>query len=324
MPRFDDVTVQKAKNWDVVSYLQRFEPEELVDLGHGRYTTKTHDSLKISNGKWYWFSRNIGGHTALDYLIKVKEMPFRDAVSLLVGMSVDMQQGKNRSPEGKVKQLLMPELDQNCDKVKAYLQKRGIHAVIIDYCIENKLLFQTKDYKNALFVGYDNEGEAKYGALRSTISAYKGELTGSDKHYSFSIAENLNAELVHVFESAIDLLSFLTLELIEGRAWKEGAYVSLAGVFAPKRTGVVPVALQRFLNDHPQIKTVHLHLDYDEVGRAASAGIIEGLMEKYTVINEPPTRGKDINEMLQLRVGLLDRDSTRGTCKAETIEYDEG
>ena len=46
-------------------------------------------------------------------------------------------------------------------------------------------------------------------------------------------------------------------------------------------------------------------------------------MEKYTVLDEPPTKGKDVNEMLQLRVGIMTRDPMRGSCKAEVIEYDE-
>lgn len=41
--------------------------------------------LKISNGKRCWFSRGIGGYSALDYLIKVKEMPFIQAVETIMG-----------------------------------------------------------------------------------------------------------------------------------------------------------------------------------------------------------------------------------------------
>ena len=43
--------------------------------------------LKISNGKWCWFSRGIGGKTALDYLIKVREIPFTKAVEMIVGQA---------------------------------------------------------------------------------------------------------------------------------------------------------------------------------------------------------------------------------------------
>ena len=52
---------------DLLTYLRRFEPEELVHIGGDTYATRTHDSLKISNGKWCWWSRNIGGTNALDY-----------------------------------------------------------------------------------------------------------------------------------------------------------------------------------------------------------------------------------------------------------------
>ena len=60
----------------MLTYLQTYEPQELVHFGGSTYCTREHDSLKISNGKWCWFSRGIGGCSALDYLIKVKEMPF--------------------------------------------------------------------------------------------------------------------------------------------------------------------------------------------------------------------------------------------------------
>ena len=65
--------IRQAKQMDLLTYLQSYEPNELVKLSGNTYCTRQHDSLKISNGKWHWFSRGIGGRTALDYLIKVKD-----------------------------------------------------------------------------------------------------------------------------------------------------------------------------------------------------------------------------------------------------------
>ena len=56
---------------DLLTYLKNYEPHELVHFGGSTYCTREHDSLKISNGKWCWFSRGIGGKTALDYLINL-------------------------------------------------------------------------------------------------------------------------------------------------------------------------------------------------------------------------------------------------------------
>lgn len=72
--------IERAKRLDLLTYLQIYEPVELVRCSRNVYTTRTHDSLKISNGKWFWWSRGIGGRSALDYLIKVRGLSFPDAV----------------------------------------------------------------------------------------------------------------------------------------------------------------------------------------------------------------------------------------------------
>lgn len=61
MTKIADDLVAKARQLDLLSYLQMQAPWELVPIGPNRYQTKTHDSLKIDHGKWYWWSRGIGG-----------------------------------------------------------------------------------------------------------------------------------------------------------------------------------------------------------------------------------------------------------------------
>jgi len=67
---------------------------------------------------------------------------------------------------------------------------------------------------------------------------------------------------------------------------------------------VVPVALSRYLQEHPNVQTLRLHLDNDEVGRGAAAGIMGGLKDRYTVLDQPTPSGKDVNEFLQRRLGI--------------------
>ena len=64
--------VERARGIDLLSYLQSYNPQELKSDGPGRFTTRSHDSLVISNGKWRWNSQGIGGVSALDYLLKVE------------------------------------------------------------------------------------------------------------------------------------------------------------------------------------------------------------------------------------------------------------
>ena len=294
--------IEQAKQMDLLTYLQSYEPQELVRISSNAYCTREHDSLKISNGKWHWFSREIGGKTALDYLIKVKDYSFLQAVETILGRAATKPPvfiARKPEPE---RQLLLPELNENTDRVERYLRSRGIHPIIIDYCLKNKLLFESKDYHNALFIGYDTAGSARYSSIRGTAGAYKGELSGSDKRYSFSIPGK--SDTVHVFEAAIDLMSFATLEFYEGHDWHRDSLLSLAGVYQTKRTDVVPIALEQYLNDHPDIQTLRLHLDNDEVGRGAVAGIVTGLNRRYQVYDVPPKCGKDVNDQLKIRVGI--------------------
>ena len=51
MPYVSPEDIQRAKEMDLLTYLQSYEPNELVKLSGGTYCTRQHDSLKISNGK---------------------------------------------------------------------------------------------------------------------------------------------------------------------------------------------------------------------------------------------------------------------------------
>lgn len=76
--------IDKIRDIDLLTYLENYEPDELVKLNERIYSTREHDSLKISNGMWCWWSSRIGGKSALDFLIKVRGMKFVDSVSLLL------------------------------------------------------------------------------------------------------------------------------------------------------------------------------------------------------------------------------------------------
>lgn len=127
MPYVDPQTVEKAREMDLLIYLQNYEPNELVRLSDGTYCTRTHDSLKISNGKWMWWSRGFGGYSALDYLIKVKGLDFVQAVETIVGkcavtQNINLQQKEIKQP----KPLLLPDKSTSNRVIFKYLCGRGI------------------------------------------------------------------------------------------------------------------------------------------------------------------------------------------------------
>ena len=64
--------------------------------------------------------------------------------------------------------LILPERNRDEERVIRYLQGRGIHQQVIGYCLENRLLYESSGYHNAVFLGYDEAGEPRYAAIRAT------------------------------------------------------------------------------------------------------------------------------------------------------------
>ena len=273
MAYFDPDVVAQVKQLDLYTYLSRYEPHELVHFGGGTYCTREHDSLKISNGKWYWFSRNIGGRSALDYLIKVKGMTFTEAVQTIVSQSTELP-ARAINLQDERRSILIPERNPTATLARKYLSNRGIDKELIDFCIESGRLYESRNYHNVVFLGLDSKGDIRYVNLRGIGSDFKGESSGSDKRFSFSIPSRGNSETLHLFDSAIDLLSYATMCKLSGRDWRADHLLSLAGVYRPRkdlRERAIPLALKQFLQDHPSVSSIVLRLDNDYAGRRRTA-----------------------------------------------------
>lgn len=310
MPYIAPEVITEAKRMDLLTYLREYEPGELVKFSSNTYTTRTHDSLKISNGKWMWWSRGIGGKSALDYLIKVRGMDFVQAVQTIMGNgSVSFPTCKNiKSYEEQP--LLLPQKSPTTEVVFDYLFGRGIDYEIINHCLEQELIIESLPYHNAVFIGYDESKEPKYAAYRATNqSRIMGDCTGSKKQYSFRLTAENTGE-VHLFECAIDLLSYATLMKLEGKEWRQFNLVSLAGVYSPKQKiedSKVPVTLGRLLEKDKTIRRIVLHLDNDIAGRKATKALQTILSDNYEVVDDPPQYGKDVNDFLCKRLGIKDK-----------------
>lgn len=286
--------IQRAREMDLLTYLTYYEPGNLKHVFGNVFSTVEHDSLIINNGKWCWFSRQIGGKSALDYLIKVKGMPFRDAVERIIG-NITEPLPVVKQTEIPPKEFVMPELSSDTTRVSTYLASRGIDPEITKWCIDHKLIFETAKYGNVVFIGYDKQGNPKHGSMRSTTTPYKGDVKGSDKRFAFRLIRAEHPRKVHVFEAVPDLLSYATCVKLRGGNWRKETYLSLAGIGGSS----LPKALEQFLKDYPDISHIYLHLDNDEPGRNA-AKTIKGLLNgKYVVKDQPPPSGKDYNEYLQ-------------------------
>ena len=312
--QFDPAVIEQARQIDLLSYLQRYEPGNLKRVAGNVYCTREHDSLKISNGKWYWWSRGFGGFSALDYLMKVRELGFVEAVQTLTGDMGDWKPPPPAVKKDEPKVLLLPPKNKDSDRVLQYLFGRGIDYAIVQDCIADGTIYESADYHNAVFIGKDESGNPKYAACRGTMGSFKRDASGSDKRYSFRLLAREPTNTVHLFEAAIDVLSYATYLKCEGKDYKAANLLSLSGVYQPKKElaeSRIPIALTTFLSAHPQIKTICLHLDNDKAGRLCTAALKELLQKDYQIVDAPPPVGKDVNDFLMSYLGIARQKPSR-------------
>lgn len=313
----DPAVIEQARRIDLLTYLRDCESGNLVKVKGTTnvYCTAEHDSLKISNGKWYWWSRGFGGVSALDYLMKVRGYGFMESMEILTNRSFSYEPPPPAPKEEKEKVLLLPDRYRNCDRVTKYLFGRGIDLQIIKDCIDEGILFESAgSYHNAVFVGKDEQGIPRYAAYRGLGGSFRGDASGSDKRYSFRLLAKEPTASVHLFEAAIDLLSYATYLKCEGKDYKSENLLSLSGVYQPKKEikdSKIPIALSTYLKANPKIKTIFLHLDKDKTGRLCTETLKVLLQKDYEIVDSPPPVGKDVNDFLLSYLGIGQQKSHR-------------
>ena len=125
-----------------------------------------HDSFKINelSSKWHWKSRNIGGMSALRFLMQVDGMGYTEAVKILCEQTPVYVPRAEPAPRKKPFSLPLP--NDSFYRVRRYLNQRGIRDEVLDYCVQLGILYESVPYHNAVFVGLDEQEQAKYAFLR--------------------------------------------------------------------------------------------------------------------------------------------------------------
>lgn len=316
MPYIDPERIKKAKEMDLLTFKQLYEPYDLIPTGANSYRLKSEPSLKLSNGYWCWWSHDaMGGKSALKYLEKVREMSWQDAVELIESISGSPDYSKrieeNRTPKPVPKNLIPPPKNATAYRMERYLTGRGISMNVIKYCEEKGLLYEDSKYHNAVFLGLDGDKPA-YAFCRGTgEKKVMIEAPGSNKEHSFRLMAAEKNTQVHIFEAAIDALSYASLLEMYGVDFRRKNLLSLGGIAVkkkepgkekeePEKEMKPPPALFNYLLENPYTEAVVLHLDNDEPGRTAAAKIAKLLEGIVAVKDSPPPEGKDCNDYLKM------------------------
>lgn len=283
---FSKAQIINARKTNLVYFLTS-QGKTLIKEG-SQYRLKGYSGLMIKDNYWYSHTLNTGGN-AIDFLMKIENMSFVAAITLLLNISINTSVNTFIPENSTVKNLSIPPRNSNDKKVLAYLlNSRKLSPNLIIPLVRKGRIYESSDFHDCVFTGIDSDSTIRYIFRRSSFSYsnFKTESSGSDKRFSFSLVGNNN--LCFVFEAAIDLLSYITL--FEDHINKNSHFLSLGGLS--------DIALNYFVSIFSGIDTLILCLDNDEPGIQAAINIFNKYIPRKFYIHSHLPDFKDWNSQL--------------------------
>ena len=182
----DKNIVEQARNADMITFLEKYNGFTFANRG-GEYRCKQHPSLAVKPDRhsWYWHSKGIGGYGAVDFLVKINNMLFRDAVGAVSPNIAAAPPPGDISPE-QPKTLKLPDKRGVPLRLYDYLcVKRGIDSGIVHWLIQKEKIYEDRR-GNVVFVGHDELGNPRFASVRGTQAnrSFRMDCPGSDKRYN--------------------------------------------------------------------------------------------------------------------------------------------
>ena len=256
---------ETARQTDLVALLQS-QGEQLKRSGKEYVWHDGSEKVTVRGNLWFHQYERIGGD-AVDFVRRFYNMDFPQAVNFLLGNnggSLPRAEPVKQEPK---KPFELPPQNENMRRVYAYLlNRRGIDREVLSDFVHKRMVYESADYHNAVFVGYDEKGISRHAHKRGTgsESTYKGNAESCDPRYSFHWTGTDNT--LYLFEAPIDMLSFISLHK---ENWRSHSYAAACCVGDQ--------VLFQMLKANPNIDTVCLCMDNDTAGQAANKRISDKL-----------------------------------------------
>ena len=274
---------EQARQTDLANFLIG-QGEKVKKSGSEYEWLDGSQKVTIRGHLWYHQYEQKGGD-AIDFVRKFYNKDYAEAVQMLLNNG-GSQIITSPPIEKEHKPFKLPPRNDRMSRVFSYLLlTRGIDKDVLYEFVRRKMIYESSDFHNAVFVGYDSSGKPRHAHKRGTVTSnsYKGNVAGSQPEFSFHW--HGTSDKLFLFEAPIDMLSYISMHK---NNWQKHSYAASCSVSDR--------VLFQCLKDNPNIKNVFLCFDNDEAGQKANKRIAEKL-NSMNIQNEilVPTH-KDWNE----------------------------
>ena len=254
---------EQARRTDLANFLIS-QGEKVKKSGSEYEWLDGSQKVTIRGHLWYHQYEQKGGD-AVDFVRRFYNKDYAEAVEMLLNGGGQIITSPPIEKEHKLFEL--PPRNDRMSRVFSYLLlTRGIDKDVLYEFVRNKMIYESADYHNAVFVGYDSSGKPRHAHKRGTVTnnPYKGNVAGSQPEFSFHWYGT--SDKIFLFEAPIDMLSFISMHKDN---WKSHSYAASCSVSDR--------VLFQCLKDNTNIKNVFLCFDNDEAGQKANKRIAEKL-----------------------------------------------
>lgn len=254
---FTNEQKEQARRTNLVELLR--SQGETVKRSGSEYEWKTgSQKVTIRDNLWYHQYERVGGD-AIDFVCRFYNKTYPEAMEYLLG---NCNGAIITSPSivKEKKAFELPQPYRNMNRVKNYLHNiRSIDEDVIQVFADKNMIYESADYHNAVFVGFDKNGVPRHANKRGIgrVSTFKGNAESSMDEFAFHWIGKGKA--LYLFEAPIDMLSFISMHK---ENWKSHSYAASCSVSDR--------VLFQCMKDYPHIEKVYLCLDNDEPGQVAS------------------------------------------------------
>lgn len=255
---------EQARRTDLANFLIS-QGEKVRKSGSEYEWLDGSQKVTIRGHLWYHQYEQKGGD-AVGFVRRFYNKDYAEAVEMLLN-GIGGQIITSPPIEKEHKLFELPPRNDRMSRVFSYLLlTRGIDKDVLFEFVRNKMIYESADYHNVVFVGYDSSGKPRHAHKRGTVTSnlYKVNVAGSQPEYSFHF--NGTSDKIFLFEALIDMLSYISMHK---ENWKEHSYAASCSVSDR--------VLFQCLKDNPNIKNVFLCFDNDEAGQTANKRIAEKL-----------------------------------------------
>lgn len=293
---FTEEQKQAARQIDIAGLLH--SQGETLKRSGGEYEWRDGSQKVTIRGNLWFHQYDRQGGDAIDFVRRYYNKSYPEAAEYLLGgcsgtLAVSPPIVQETKP------FVLPPKNDRMSRVYAYLiRHRKIDKEVLEAFVRKGMIYESADYHNAVFVGFDTDGVPRHAHKRGTgsQSSYKGNIGGSLPEYSFHW--HGQSERLYLFEAPIDLLSFISMNKDK---WQRHSYAACCGVS--------DAVMWQMFKDNPNIDEVSLCLDNDEAGQTADTRIARTLAIHNVPYEILVPIHKDRNEDWQAACNIAPRSS---------------